>query len=106
MTADVQAVVKNFNSIRNEASGFLKVSLKKARLSVGNQDQLLLVFEDEMQEKFVNTPEHMEELRNIIEEKIGKTVDIETKHMEVGRRFEDNFVDIEKVINMDITVED
>ena len=106
LTADVQAVVKNFNSIRNEASGFLKVSLKKARLSVGNQDQLLLVFEDEMQEKFVNTPEHMEELRNIIEEKIGKTIDIETKHMEVGRRFEDSFVDIEKVINMDITVED
>ncbi len=106
LNADVKAIVKNFNSIRNEASGFLKVSLKKARLSVGNQDQLLLVFEDEMQEKFVNTPEHMSELRQIIEEKIGKTVEIETRHMETGRRFEDSFVDIEKVINMDITIED
>ena len=53
-----------------------------------------------------NKIEITDSIKNYIEEKIGKTVDIETKHMEVGRRFEDSFVDIEKVINMDITVED
>ena len=41
-----------------------------------------------------------------IEEKIGKTVAVEVRHVEDGHRFEDSFVDIEKVIHMEITVED
>ena len=46
------------------------------------------------------------QIRELIEQKIGKTVDIEVRQIEVGRVFEDNFVDIEKVIHMDITIED
>ena len=46
------------------------------------------------------------QIRELIEQKIGKTVDIEVRQVEVGRVFEDNFVDIEKVIHMDITIED
>ena len=103
---DVQAVVKNFNAIRNQTSGMLRSVLKHARMSVGEQNQLLLVFDDEVQEGFMNTPEHMGELRQIIEEKIGKAVTIETRHVEAGRRFEDSFVDIEKIIHMDVTIED
>ena len=105
LRADVKAVAENFNSIRNEVTGLLKVALKKARLSVGERDQLLLVFEEEMQEDVVKSPQHIEEIQKIIEEKIGKIVEIETRHTEQGRRFEDNFVDIEKLINMDITIE-
>lgn len=104
--ADVKAVVQNFASIRNEASGLLKVALKKARLSVGDRDQLLLVFEDETQSRVVGTKEHMDELAQIIEQKIGKSVALEVRTQESGRRFEDSFVDIERFINMDITIED
>ena len=99
-------MVKNFNAIRNQTSGILRSVLKHARMSVGEQNQLLLVFDDEVQEGFMNTPEHMGELRQIIEEKIGKAVTIETRHVEAGRRFEDSFVDIEKIIHMDVTIED
>ena len=103
---DVQKVVQNFPAIRNQASGMLKVYLKKARLSVGNQDQLLLVFEDEVAAGVAGTEGHKEEIRALIEEKIGKTIEIEVRHVEEGRRFEDSFVDIEKLIQMDITIED
>ena len=103
---DVQKVVQNFPAIRNQASGMLKVYLKQARLSVGNQDQLLLVFEDEVAAGFAGTEGHKEEIRSLIEEKIGKTIEIEVRHVEEGRRFEDSFVDIEKLIQMDITIED
>ena len=84
----------------------LKVYLKQARLSVGNQDQLLLVFEDEVATGFAGTEGHKEEIRSLIEDKIGKTIEIEVRHVEEGRRFEDSFVDIEKLIQMDITIED
>ena len=46
-------------------------------------------------------------IRNeIIEEKIGKTVMIEVRQVEEGRRFEESFVDIEKIVHMDLTIED
>ncbi len=103
---DVQKVVQNFPAIRNQATGMLKVYLKQARLSVGNQDQLLLVFDDEVAVGFAGTESHKEEIRSLIADKIGKTIEIEVRHVEEGRRFEDSFVDIEKLIQMDITVED
>lgn len=101
---DVQEVVKNFRAIINQAAGMLKVYLKQARLSVGNQDQLLLVFSDEVAAGFVGNDARKEEIQYLIEKKIGKTVEVEVRQIEEGRRFEDCYADIEKVINMDITV--
>ena len=42
----------------------------------------------------------------MIEQRIGKKVEVEVRQVEEGRHFEDTFVDIEKNINMEITVED
>ena len=61
---------------------------------------------DEMTASFVAKQEHRDEIVRLIEEKIGKAVEIEVRQVEEGRRFEDSFVDIEKVVHMDITVED
>ena len=104
--ADVEEVAKKFRSIANQASVMLKSYLKQVRLSVGNRDELLLVFRDEMAASFVGTDEHKEEIQKLIEDAIGKTVEIDVRFVETGRRFEDSFVDIEKMIQMDITVED
>lgn len=103
---DVKAVVKEFRPIANQASGLLRNYLKFAKLSVGNQDQLLLVMPDAVSAGVVGSDDHKAELISLIQEKIGKTVEIEVRQIEEGRRFEDSFVDIEKKINMDITIED
>ena len=106
LTEEVQEVAKNFRGIANQASPMIRSYLKFAKLSVGNQDQLLIVLPDEVSAGVVGTDSHKEELQNLIEEKIGKTVTIEVRHVEEGRRFEDSFVDIEKVVHMDLTIED
>lgn len=103
---EVQAVAKNFRMIANQATGMMKGYLKQARLSVGNQNQLLLVFQDEMSATFVGSQAHKEDVQRLIEEKIGKTVEIEVRHVEEGRRFEESFIDIEKIVQMDVIVED
>ena len=46
------------------------------------------------------------QISKLIEEKIGKTMMIEVRQVEEGRRFEDSFVDIEKMVHMDLTIED
>lgn len=103
---DVRNVASNFRSISSEASPMLRNYLKQARLSVGSMDQLMIVMPDEISASIVGSEEHKEELRQLIEAKTGKTVEIEVRKMDDGRRFDDCFVDIEKVVHMDITVED
>ena len=106
LNEDVKAVAKDFRMIINEASPMLRTYLKKARLSAGEDNRLLIVLPDELSASAVATPEHKEEIQSLIEQKIGKKVEIDVRQMEAGRRFEDNFVDLENLINMEITVED
>ena len=42
----------------------------------------------------------------MIEERIGKAVTLDVRSVEEGRHFEESFVDIEKVVRMEITIED
>lgn len=106
LTEDVKKVAGNFRSIANETSGMLRTYLKQARLSVGAQDQLLIVLPDEISASVVGKDSHKQELSELIERKIGKAVDIEVRQVEQGRRFDDSFVDVEKLIHMDITIEE
>ena len=106
LNEDVKAVAKDFRMIINEASPMLRTYLKKARLSAGEGNRLLIVLPDELSASAVATPEHKEEIQSLIEQKIGKKVEIDVRQMEAGRRFEDHFVDLENLINMEITVED
>ena len=68
---------------------------------------------EEMEEEVRSAPRRMqeypddpEEIRRLIEEKIGKQIEVEVRSLERGGRFEDSFVDLEKLIHMEITVED
>ena len=106
LNEDVKHVAKDFRKLTAEASPMLRNYLKKARLSAGEGNRLLIVLPDVVSAGVVGTEEHKEELKGLIESKIGKKLDIDVRQVEEGRRFEDSFVDIEKLINMDITVED
>ena len=103
---DVQQVVKNFRPIADEASGILRTYLKKARLSLAGDNRLMIVMPDALGADFVGREDRRKELESLIENRIGKKVEVEVRHVEEGRRFEDTFVDIEKKINMEIIVED
>ena len=103
---DVQEVVRNFRSIADEASGMIRGYLKKARLSLGGDNRLLIVLPDGLGASVVGREDHVKEIETLIENRIGKKVEVEVRQVEEGRHFEDTFVDIEQKINMEITVED
>lgn len=106
LNEDVKAVAKDFRMMINDASPMLRTSLKKARLSAGEGNRLLIVLPDEVSAGMIGTDGHKEELKRLIADKIGKTVELDVRCMEEGRRFEDSFVDLESLIHMEITVED
>lgn len=106
LNEDVKAVVKDFRSLVQEVSPMLRTYLKKARLSAGEGSLLQIVFPDELSAGFVKQEAHIQEIKQAIAERTGKEIDIDIKCVEDGRRFEDSFVDIENLIQMDITIED
>lgn len=103
---EVEEVVKNFRSIAQETRPPLKICLKNARLSLGGENRLLLVFEDEMDASLAGSPEHITEIQKLIEEKIGKQVEIEVRHSGQNAMKKTDYPDLEKLIHMDIVVED
>ncbi|MDD3402303.1 MAG: DNA polymerase III subunit gamma/tau [Hespellia sp.] len=103
---DVKEIVKNFRSIADETSGLMKTFLKKAKLSLGGDDVLQIVLPDTMSAQAVADPERKAELETLIANRIGKTVTVDVRQVDEGRHFEDSFVDIEKMIHMEIVTED
>lgn len=106
LSEDVKQVVNRFRVMMNDASPMLRMYLKKARLSAGEGGRLQIILPDEVSAGVVGTEAHKQEIIDIIAEKAGKEVEIDVKCLEAGRRFEDSFVDLEKLIHMDITIED
>ncbi len=103
---DVRQAVQNWRSIVESLSGVMKMYLKSARPSLTEGGQLLLILEDEMAESFVNKEEHREELRAAIEKRIGKEISFKIELNQSNQPFEETYVDLEKMINMEITIED
>ena len=105
LNEDVKAVAGDFRSFLNDMSPMLRTYLKQARLSAGEGNRLLIVLPDELSASVAGTKEHREEIQRVIAEKTGKTVEVEIQSLENGRRFEDQYVDLESLIHMEITVE-
>ncbi len=106
MPEDVAEVAKNFRGIVNQAPGLLKAYLKHARISMGGNEELLIVVEDEQAALHLGKSESVEEIEQLIEASIQKSVKVAVKGIEQERNFDDVFVDIEKLVQMDIIVED
>ncbi len=110
LNEEVKAVAADFRAIANDASPMLRTYLKKARLSAGDGSRLMIVLPDEVSAGVVGSDAHKEEIKELIAGKTGREVEIDVRHVEEGRRFEDSFVDIEayikEVVHMDLTVED
>ncbi len=106
LSEDVKSIVSNWRGIVEEMSGATKQYLKMAKLSVGNDDRLLIVLGDSVGYQMLMNENRPEEIKNTISNRIGKEVNIEIKMLETGSSFENSYVDIEKLVNMDIVVED
>jgi len=108
---DIQEVVKIFRQvIVREIPPLMRKPFNKARLSLGGGNRLLIVMENVTDAEIVKVPERKHEVERIIQEQIGKQVEIEIHCIEEERVFEDCYADIEKImakeIRMEITRED
>lgn len=104
---DVKQAVQNWRGIVQSMTGLMRAYLSpdKVCVSLSNNNSLLLVFEDEMAESYLNTEEHKGELERVISERIGKEISIEIKYNETGRPVRETYPDLEK-LNIEIEIEE
>ncbi len=68
-----------WRAVLNQLNGALKSMMGNARPSAGEDNRMLLVFNDPTAEGFVNKPEHLAEIESAIEVLIQKKVTVSTK---------------------------
>ena len=85
----------------------MRIYLKSARLSLGGDNRLCVVFEDGLaSDYFTKQPEHKALLEALLSDFSGKEIEVSIQTVGEAQQFEDNFVDISKVIQMEIEEEE
>ena len=103
---DVKQVVQKWPGIVGNAGMPLKLYLKNARLSLGGDNKLMMVVEDGVHYDYLRQEGCKEQVESLIEDYIGKHVEINLQPMETGRVFENSYIDLSKIINIEIEEED
>ncbi|MBR3508992.1 MAG: DNA polymerase III subunit gamma/tau [Lachnospiraceae bacterium] len=104
---EVQEVVRNWMGIVGNAEVPMKLYLKGAKLSLGQENQLIVAVEDGLKyDYFERDPQTVEQLERLIEDFCGKSVKVIMKSYVDANDFENHFVDLTKVIQMEIEEEE
>lgn len=106
ISEDIRKAVENWHSIVSQMPGSLSVFMKKARLSVSDNDVLLLVFDDSILCEMLTEEERMKEITDSISKSIGKEVEIQIRYHSCDQSFEKTYVDLEQIIHTEIEYED
>lgn len=104
---DVKMIVSRWPSIVGNAAQPMKTYLKSAKLSLGGDNRLMVVFEDgSSSDYFTRNQNNKEQLEMLLSDFSGKEIEVNIQTVGSSREFEDNYVDLSKVINMEIEEED
>ena len=103
---DVKQVVQKWSGIVGNAQMPLKSYLKNARLSLGGDNKLMMVVEDGLPYDYLKQEGCKEQVERLIEDYIGKSVEITLQAMDGGKQFESSYIDLAKIINIEIEEED
>lgn len=104
---DVKRAVSNWQSIAGRAEQPMRLYLQNARLSLGGDDQLVIVLPDGiMSDYFTQEKEHHQQLEALISGFLGKQTQVTVQVLKENVRFTDHYVDLASLINMEIEEED
>ena len=74
-------------------------------MSLGVDNSLELIFDNDMAASWFDSDKHKEELKTVIENTIDRQINFKIRLNETGRSKEEMFVDLSQVIQMPIDIE-
>ncbi len=103
---DVKMIVNKWQAVVGETSMPMKQYLKNARLSLGGDNKLMIVVEDGVaSDYFLKQEGHKDLLEKTISDIAGKEVEVTIQSIRSEQDFEQDYVDLSKIINMEIEEE-
>lgn len=104
---DVKQIVSRWPAIVGTAENPMRTYMKSAHLSLGGDNKLLMVMEDGVaSDYFMQHPENKTRLETLLSDFSGKEIEISIQTVRNGSDFEENYVDISKIIQMEIEEEE
>ena len=103
---DIEKVVANWGAIVNNIGQPVKTVLKDTRLSIDQDNKLIIAFEDMGQYDIANQEDHQLEIKNMISDMVQKEVPFRLKLVAEGHSVDEEYPDISQLVQMDIEEED
>ncbi len=103
---EIKSIVPKWPAIVNSAEAWMKAELKKVRLSLSSEGKLLLVVPDELDYDYFKKEGKKEEVEKLISDYMQKQVEITIQCLSNEQNFNEQYVDIAKIIHADIEIED
>ena len=104
---EIQNIVRNWLGIVSATENPEKHYLKNAKLSLGQENQLIVALEDGIKyDHYERDPRNVERLTQLLEEFCGKSVQVILDKYVNEEDFDSRFVDLTKTIQMDIEEEE
>lgn len=104
---DIKQIVARWPAIVGSAENPMRIYMKSANLSLGGDNKLMMVLEDGMaSDYFTQHPENKAQLEALLSDFSGKEIEVNIQTVSGPQEFEENYVDISKVVQMEIEEED
>ena len=103
---EIKSIVPKWSAIVNTAEALMKAELKKVKLSLSSEGKLLLVVSDGVDYDYFNKEGKKEEVEKLISNYMQKRVEIIIQCLSNDKNFNDQYIDIGKIINTEIEIED
>lgn len=100
---DVKQLVSKWQSVVGNTENPMKMYLKSANLSLGGDNRLQVVLQDGLaSDYFLKNETNREQLERVVSDFAGKQIAIDFQVVGNEREFEDSYVDLTKLIHMEI----
>lgn len=104
---DIKQIVSRWPAIVGNAENPMRIFLKSANLSLGGDNRLLMVLEDGMaSDYFIQHPENKTQLEAMLSDFSGKEIEVDVQSVKGRQEFEENYVDLSRIVQMDIEEEE
>ena len=104
---DVKAIVERWPSIVGSAENPMKAYIKTAKLSLGGDNKLMVVLEDGVaSDYFTQHPQNKQQLEALLSDFSGKEIEVTIQTVRGQQEFEQSYVDLSKLVQMEIEVEE
>lgn len=103
---EIREVVSHWPAIVGNADNPMKAYLKGASLSLGGDNRLIVVLQDGVNsDYFIQHSQNKKQLEALIADYIGKSVEVDIQAVGSRQEFEESYVDLSQIIQMEIEEE-